>query len=597
VRFLDVSLEDVVDRWQGRARALSEGGPVRRPDATPEREHRRTPAAAFIAESAADAGLFHFHFERRAHLPLPEAWAPPGQPELAEPPVWEAGVLPEAKYASFRHDLAIASFHPHHRGKWAAHELCHGLVGFAWSPRATPFFHATAGRLAELLPVALWYFFDEAFLRRCEDHQGGGDLFRVHCARCEAAAAPWPADPAAARWIGEGLRFLDAELAAIARSRRLGRPVSHRWATLDLASDGAAYARAHAPRLDSPETARIAETWIPGGGHSPSLDDLEARVVEVARALLSAEPLSPLAPSAAHGRLRWTLQDVAARVGQVLADTAGEAAEGLEAILDDLARAARSTVDPAEPDAVTPLLDARRAYDALADAYDLPDPEDVFALGYAAPGTDDGAHNLEAGLSTAAPLTLTLLGDRAGAVVAALAAEDAPTRAPLAARFADHLREHHPGPVADLAAWEAAMARLPATAPEALSGPSRGDGWRLGDHVQILHVGCDVLDLAERVESGEVDGVWQGDALTLHAHDGRRLRPEPTALLLGRDPAGEVLLLDVDPETARLLAERPDAPDDDLDPDERDTFVALGVLVPRAWAEIWPDESDEQGDR
>ena len=135
------------------------------PEGAPLHEYTRSPAAMAVARLAARDGLFAFHFEHRHHLELPEEWSDD------DPVEWRGGTLPERKYQSFQHELAIASFHPSHRAKWGTHELCHGLVGFAWRPDATPLFHATAARLAELLPVALWYFFDEALLTRCPDHQ------------------------------------------------------------------------------------------------------------------------------------------------------------------------------------------------------------------------------------------------------------------------------------------------------------------------------------------------------------------------------------------------------------------------------------------
>ena len=117
------------------------------PTGAPPTEYTRTPAARRVARLAAASGLFQFHFEHRHHLPLPQAWVPEGAHDLAEPPEWDRGILTERKYQSFRHDLPIGSFHPHHRAKWATHELCHGLVGFAWYVDAPPLFHATAARL------------------------------------------------------------------------------------------------------------------------------------------------------------------------------------------------------------------------------------------------------------------------------------------------------------------------------------------------------------------------------------------------------------------------------------------------------------------
>jgi hypothetical protein len=107
------------------------------PGCAPSSEFLRSPAAMRVGQLAARDGLTLFHFEHRVHLPLPLDWVPEHDPELAEPPQWVGGVLPEAKYQSFQHDSPLGSFHPGHRAKWSTHELCHALVGFAWR-RAWP---------------------------------------------------------------------------------------------------------------------------------------------------------------------------------------------------------------------------------------------------------------------------------------------------------------------------------------------------------------------------------------------------------------------------------------------------------------------------
>ena len=211
------------------------------PPGLPAHELSRSPCAARVGDLATASGLFAFHYEHRSRLAPPVDWVP------WDPPEWDAGRLPEAKYAAFRHDLPIASFHPGHRAKWSAHELCHALVGFGWRADASPLWNATAARLAELLPVVLWYFLDEVRLTRCPRHDG--PLFTASCDDCEAVACarPWSREDAA--HLRAAADFLDRELAAIARTRRLGVPVPHIRGSLDLCSDGIAYAAAHGPRL------------------------------------------------------------------------------------------------------------------------------------------------------------------------------------------------------------------------------------------------------------------------------------------------------------------------------------------------------------
>lgn len=571
-------MSDTVTRWQALAARLVSGGVSATPDGAPPHEYRRSPAAAVVAGLAAESGLFHFHFEQRAHLALPEDWVPPHDPTLAEPPVWENGVLPEAKYQSFRHDLPVASFHPHHRAKWATHELLHGLVGCAWAPDATAFFHATAARLAELLPVALWYFYDEAFLRRCPDHQGQGALFRTFCPACEAAAGPDPTLDDAPHWIADGRRFVDRELAAVARSRRLGRPVPHQWASIDLCSDGVAYALAHGSRLSSETFARFADRFLTHNT-APTLDALEARVAAVHAALVDGAPLPPLHESAAHGRARHTLQDLAWRIAQVAHETEGEAQDALDALLDRLADAHADGDTPGRLHAA--LADARQTWDAVAEDWEIPDASDVFALGYAPflPATA----SLREGLESAMPLTVGLLGSGMDDVVRRFAQSDGLVRAALPTRFAAWAMNHLPAPQADLASWEAAVARVPNAAPMQL--PGDGDGRQLRPGAEVVRFGHDVLDLAERVDAGGIEAV---DG-RLVVHDRKPLAPAPTALLLARADDGELIVLDLADDTADLLlAGRAD----DLDADEAEALAEHGVLVPAALHEH--DRSEPQ---
>ncbi|MEC9072019.1 MAG: hypothetical protein VX938_06550, partial [Myxococcota bacterium] len=177
----------------------------------PSHELTRSPAASRIGELAAESELFLAHFEHRVQLDLPEDWIPQDRQDLAGSSVWQGGVLPEPKYQCFRHDLLVGSFHPGHRAKWTAHELCHGLVGFGWRPGASRLFLALAARLAEALPVALWYFLDEAGLQRCHAHRGDGPLHGRYCSACEEAArgGSLVSDGDAERWRAEGVRFVE----------------------------------------------------------------------------------------------------------------------------------------------------------------------------------------------------------------------------------------------------------------------------------------------------------------------------------------------------------------------------------------------------
>ena len=385
----------------------------------PSHELSRSPAAHAVGMHAQDSGLFLAHFEHRVAL---------GGNESTE---WHQGVLPEGKYDAFWHEVPIGSFHPHHRAKWGAHELCHGLVGSAWWPGASSLALATAGRLAELVPVVLWYFLDEIGLKRCPRHRE--PLFRSFCSDCEAAAMRGvrQIDPAAAEdWLRQANRFLDRELAAVARTRALGRPVHHVWGSLDLASDGLAYASHHAERLAGAAFHRWAERFYrpEWGGHG-SLDDLEARAVAVVRSIAEGTPLAPWAEQPEVGWARWVSMDVAARLSL--------AAEGLSDVAP-LIRWMDALADGAS------IRDVFEEYREEGPGLSMPPADEVFAVGYAVEGVPSrSVAQVGDGLGSVVPLTLTLFEDAELDPIPAFVADDPAERRPLGERFAGVAR---PGP-------------------------------------------------------------------------------------------------------------------------------------------------------
>jgi len=546
-RILGVDPDEATDRLRARARRLRDGEAPRALGGVPRRELSRSPAAAVVADAAADAGLFLFHFEHRAAQELPDEWILPGQEDAATPPPWDDGVRPERKYQSFRHDQAIGSFHPHHRAKWSTHELLHGLVGCAWSAHGTPFFHATAGRLAELLPVALWYFFDEAFLTRCPRHAGDGALFRTHCERCEAVAAPDP-DADGLRWVTDGLRFVEAELAAVARTRRTGDVVPHRWATIDLASDGVAYARAHGPRLASPEMHTYAAT-LPSTYRADTLDALEARVLEVLRGLLGdGIPVGAGTPD------MWARQDVAWRLLVVRAQTEGEAGDELDAIVDSA-------------EAGAPLADVAGAYRTLHDAWELPSPDEVFATGHPLTGVAPTSHAFVDGLRTGLPKVEWLLGEELDDLADRFASVDlaTPSRRPLALRFADFLADVRPE-LGDAARFEGALTSLPRGARASLPQAPADGRVRAAPGARVLRFATDAAEALDALERGaDPSG------------------PERTAYLCGRDPHGDALVVDIDPAWVDGLRSEAGVV---LDPDTEAALRELGLVEPVARDEV-----------
>jgi hypothetical protein len=530
------------------------------PSGFPRRGHLRSPASQRIARLAKREGLFGFHFEHRFALDIPDAWLAVGADP--SPSSWSQGELPERKYMSFRHDLAVASFHPGHRGKWTSHELCHALVGFAWHPGASPFFHATAGRLAELLPVVLYYFLDEVRLRRCPDHAGGGPLYRAFCPACEAVAAFRPMEDEDRLHVADAARFLDRELAAVARSRRLGRPIAHRFGSLDLCSDGLAYAQAHGPRLGSPAMERFAALLVPDGGWSETLDALEARVVAVARAIAVGDPL----PSLGGRRARWAAQDLGSRLLTVWSDTGGEVADAVLEFVDRLVGVVHGGTG-AEARLDGAVASIQRDWAALTEDFELPRVEDVFAVGYplgAAPVSH--ADQLRAGLRSVVPMTLELFGDAGVDPLDGFAPNDlaTPRRANLGDRFADWLE----GPVRHLAAVETAIRAVRA---DPLVG-ALGSGeppYELAEGARIATGPEDLFAVLEGVETGECAGRTTDRGLSW--------RPEVSddltwAAVIGRDVAGELVVAQLEPEDAAAIGT------DALDPDIASSLADLGLL-------------------
>jgi hypothetical protein len=500
------------------------------PSGPPIEEFARSPAAAAVGRLAHDSGLFLAHHEHRSFLALPDAWIAPGREADAAPPAWADGVLPEAKYQSFRHDSPIGGFHPGHRAKWATHELCHGLVGFAWRPDATPLFHATAGRLAELVPVVLWYFLDEIGLRRCPRH--AEPQFRTFCPACARAAARGAAivDPdRAIELLRDARRFVDRELAAVARTVRTGTLHPHVHGSLDLCSDGIAYAAAHGVRLGS-RAFRIWAEHFPTGeapGAADRLDALVARAEAVLAAITTGAPLAPRAGGASG----HAAKDLAQRILQVVADRPSAELRAATTLVRRLAEGA-------------PAAAVAEAYAERADRYGWVAVEDVFATGYPLDGVDTrSVAAIREGLGTVTPLVLELAADAGLDVVPDFVRADPWVRVPLGLRFAGWLAEHHPGPVADIGRFEASLRAAGGEADARVLGPE-GTGLRWVEGAVRLSFAADVPTFAERVETGEVSGLAVGGRLgTTEAPGG-----PPVHVALARDVDGELCYVDL-PDT------------------------------------------------
>lgn len=396
----------------------------------------RSPVAARIARLADARGLFLFDYEARLQLELPEHWIPTSRPDLdvtGEPPTWHRGQLAESKYLSFRHDVLLGSLHAGHRAKWTAHELCHGLVGFAWRPDASALFMALAARLAEVLPVAVWYFLDESGLVRCPRHAHHVELGPGFCRDCERAQAPRELRDPDRDFVLRGRHFIERELASIRKAIHTGRPDYHPHGGIDLMTDGLSYAAAHLNRLRAPETSSVMAHLFsdPASGRFDTLDAMLTHVESLAEDLIAASlgevrPLLPLTSS----RDRFIAQDLAGRIAQVAAETDGECGA---ALLDLVAKLG----------AGHPIVSIVETYATLHEDFELPDPQDLFAVGY----------RLTEDLGLSRPLLADGLRSACGASVERLTLSDTfethleafiaartPSRRPLARRFLDHLR-------------------------------------------------------------------------------------------------------------------------------------------------------------
>jgi len=537
----------------------------------PPAELSRTAAARAIAQMAHDSGLRLAHFEHRFAMPLPEEWEVPdadlGPYPWSSEGGWRPGSLPETKFRSFRLDRRIGSFHPSHGGKWTVHELCHGLVGFGWRPSASPLWLATAARLAELVPVALWYFFDEAGAQRCPRHAGGGALFGATCLACERVGQSeqgpdFGTDPRMDRWLRQGRIYVEAEIDAAWRTLASGVPISNRYGTLDLCTDGLAYVRAHGPVLRSPVFGAWVERFCrEDTGWHVDLESLVAR----ARDVVAAVSGEGLAPPLAAGRSKtglWKLQDVGWRLLQLRVEVEGEAGAAIAAMVDRLAAA----VD--EGDADSALSDVISEYTQLYDEVELPLPEHLFAVGYPLPyGHGSAVEQLAAGLATTLPTTWQALGTDAMSVAAEWAADDPWDRRGIGDRFADWARDRLPLVLAERAALEAALVHVdaPDLAARALQGmDAQSTHRRRAAHVRVVKVTHDVA----------ADPEFPGTDQPLDA---------PAWLAVLHDVDGSREVLSLTERQGELLSSSALV---DLATDDREQVVLdeAGLLAPLAWS-------------
>ena len=532
----------------------------------PNEELNRSPAAQVIAQLSKHSGLFLTHFEHRHHLELPSYWIPENRPDLTGDLRWNRGVLKEHKYLHFRYDQPLGSFHPGHRAKWTAHELCHGLVGFAWNPAMTPFAHTLAARLSELLPVALWYFFDEVQLRRCPLHYLQGALFQDHCVYCDRAATQGPRLPEREdeEWVRMGIEFVRRELFTISRSRRFQRPLPHRYATLDLNSDAMAYVTQNHARMNDPLFRRFIELFHgPQTGMWADIDELEDRVWGLTEALSGGLPANPLMA----GRSHWIAQDVGWRLLTVAAQCEDqEVIDHLEVMVEDLAKAPQS------------LHLIIQRYQAVFEDFFIPEPQEVFAVGYdlgGGWGWDDG--QLLDGVASSCPQLEVAIGrESLKEQVVAFSSWDLkrPRRRPIGKRFSAFLSQTARGPISDLASYEAAIHHPDPPDPWAASlgwSLPNGDLVRRSQGVEVLQVSVEIDRFIEAIHSEEEIDIPEREH----------------ALVIVNQAGGSRQIAEISPKAVQSLARLEEHPMSEellgLDEEELTLLKDIGAITPCAW--------------
>ena len=544
----------------------------------PTEELNRSPAAQVVASLASASGMFLRHFEHRHHLSFPDRWIPSNRPDLSGETKWVNGVLKEHKYLHFRYDQPLGSFHPSHRAKWTTHELCHGLVGFTWRSDMTPFAHSLAARLSELLPVALWYFFDEIQLRRCPLHYLQGPLFRDHCVYCDLLAKQGPRlpEPEDDQFRRDGLNFVRDELAMIMRSKRFGRPLPNRFATIDLNSDALAYVAQQQLRMEDPLFRKFIELFHgPHTGMWADLEELEGRVWGLTEALSGGLPANPLSA----GSDFWIAQDLGWRLLTLSAQCEDE--EAVES-LEEMAEALSKT-----PTAISQMIED---YHKLYEAFFLPDPEAFFAVGY--PLIDNKAERtwgsdgpqLYQGVDSSCPSLVKALGpDGLSEQISAFAGWDLdrPQRLPIGKRFAQFLTETAPGPLAELATYESALQHPESPDPWAASlnwNFPEGKLVRRAQGVEVLKFNIEVDRLIE----------------ALHDDDDQTDIPErKNWMLVSHQPGGIRHVVEITEQSANainLLAEGPlERALLNLTDEEWDLLIEANAITPCSWHIYRPD--------
>lgn len=386
------------------------------------KDYNRSRVAKRIFHLARENNLQFAHYEYRWPIPLPDSWNSEKDHHAQGEVHWHQGVLSELKYQSFRHDSAVCNFHPGQSSKWGAHELCHKLVGFVFKPQADILFHTLAAWAAEVLPVTVYYFWDEIDCFRCERHKVFGFMQATFCKACEITSKEQ--DVKREDYKKLGWDFLNTQLAAIEASIREQKIVSAPYMALDLADDAYYYTLSQFPRLTSKVYEDFIQTSVPSQIYKTSIDDLITRIRMVAEAIMEDKEL----PSYGLNNTDWKVLDLGFRGLELAENIEGDAKQKFINTTQEFFKNKN-------------IENYVKKYTLLCKEYDLPPAKEFFAAGYV---VADGLGYLEEqvleGIKTLVPDSFEEISD---STLNTFFKADRANRNFLCERLAEHISEEH----------------------------------------------------------------------------------------------------------------------------------------------------------
>lgn len=440
-----------------------------------------TPLSARAALLGARDGRAFYHHELRRRVPMPRGLEPEAQVwDGGTTPTWKDGVLEEPKYFSFFQDAPFPAFNPNYRRKWRPHELIHGSLGFFWHPEMTRFEFYVGARLNELLPVVHWYGLDEIFRPRCDRHQGTV-LYSEYCRECETLARHyWDAGDvesqreSALHWANEALDHFETEWSACQREIETGERHPTPRLKLDASSDSVGYLKGHWNRVTDWSFGVWVETFLEDGvDYHSSLVSYADNLAKTTREMLGGE-ISVDTGTFCTRRCRRAVQDAAYQIYLALGwlDPGSSALDTVEQrLMPHLEQAAHHVHHMDEDEQLADftdevLFDMLSAFDSVSEHFPDEVAAAVPALGYTFENPsffiEHALPQLEAGLQSGLPQTVSEIDDLRAAVAGFAASDAFGDLGRFATRFGDWSSEENCGEVAsDVSDFEAWAMDLP----------------------------------------------------------------------------------------------------------------------------------------